>query len=65
MSTWLDDLRRTNPALAADYALVGNQPATALRNMVKALTICSRFNTAEENARLAAAKRILRNRKVR
>ena len=62
MSTWLDDLKKKNPALAADYALVGNQPRTAIRNMVRALEMCSALNTPEENARLAAAKRILKAR---
>jgi hypothetical protein len=67
MSTWLDDLKKKNPGLAADYALVGNQSGTALRNMVKALSMFGgTMNTAEESARLAAAKRILKaqNRKV-
>jgi hypothetical protein len=63
MSTWLDDLKKSNPALAADYALVGNQDRTCLRNMVRALELCPYLNTTEENARLAAAKRILRARK--
>ena len=37
MSTLINDLKRNNPALAADYLIVGNQPDWALKNMVKAL----------------------------
>lgn len=60
MSTWLQDLKTKNPKLAADYELVGNQDRVSLRNMVKALSFLGAFNTPEDNARLAAAKRILR-----
>lgn len=65
MSTYLQDLKKTNPQLAADYELVGNQSTGALRNMVKALSLpISQFmNTPEDNKRLAAAKRILKSRK--
>ena len=58
---FLDDLRATNPALAEAYALVGNQPLWALRAMVRALGFHAWSNTAEDCARLAAAKYILRN----
>lgn len=60
MSTWLDDLKKSDPALAADYRVAGNQSTQMLRNMVKALKIHSWLNTPEENARLEAAQRILR-----
>jgi hypothetical protein len=61
MSTFLSDLQKTNPALAADYALVGNQDETSLRNMIRALSlpISAFMNTQKEENRLAAAKRIL------
>ena len=42
-------------------ALVGNNSGVMLRNMVKALSILPWFNTDEENARLAAAKRLIAN----
>lgn len=61
MSTWLDDLKKSNPTLAADYAIVGNQSRDDLKAMVKALTSFGGFfNTEEDKKRLAAAKRILR-----
>lgn len=41
--------------------IVGNQPKWALRNMVKALSMMSVLNTAEENERLVAGKMVLRN----
>ena len=62
MTTWIEDLKKTNPELAKDYALVGNQNAVFLRNMVRALEMFGGFfNSEEDNARLAAAKRILRH----
>jgi hypothetical protein len=63
MSTWINDLKRDNPALADDYLIVGNQPDWAIKNMVKALSWCELLNSPEEAARLAAAKRILKRRK--
>ncbi len=60
MSTWYDDLKKKDPALAADYAIVGNEDRTSLRNMIKALSLLPMLNSEEENLRLAAAKRILR-----
>ena len=60
MSTWLQDIEKINPALAADYRICGNQGGVALRNMVKALQLFPFMNTPAENERLAAAKRILR-----
>lgn len=62
MSTWLEDLKKTNPKLAADYKIVGNQDKNSLRGMIKALSLFSALNTPDENARLAAAKRILYSR---
>ena len=60
MSTYLSELRKTDPAAAADWALVGNQSKAALKMMVKALKIAPWLNTAEDKARLAAAQRILK-----
>ena len=60
MSTWLDDLKKNNPALAADYVLVGNQSKDNLKKMVKALKMHSWLNTQDDNNRLAAAQRILK-----
>ena len=59
MSTWIDDLKKRDPALAEDYGLVGTCPNWALKNMIAALSMHYWNNTPEENARLAAAKRIL------
>ena len=66
MSTWYTDLKKNNPALAADYALVGNQDSHSLRQMVRALSlpISTFMNTEEDYARLAAAKRILKSRRA-
>jgi hypothetical protein len=60
MGTWYEDLKKSDPALAADYAITGQQPVWALKNMVKALSLMPILNTPEQNARLAAARRILR-----
>ncbi len=59
--TWLQDLERDHPELARAYKVVGNQPKWALRNMVKALGLCSIFNTEDDDARLIAAKYILKH----
>lgn len=59
MSTWLDDLKKQNPALAADYRLTGNQSIDTLRKMIRALESLPAYNTPQENDRLAAAKRIV------
>jgi hypothetical protein len=61
MSTWLNDIRRKNPALANAYAIAGIQPVWALRAMVKALSMHAWLNTPEDNARLSAARFIIRN----
>jgi len=58
-STWLSDMKKANPALAKAYAIVGNQPRFALRNMVKALSLHPLLNTEEDSERLKAAKFIL------
>jgi hypothetical protein len=60
MSTWIEDLKKKNPSLAADYAVVGNQSSHSLRNMVRALSTFTYLNTPEDERRLAAAKRILK-----
>ena len=57
MSTYLDDL---SPALRAAYKLTGNQSNQHLRNMVKALQLFPALNTPDDDARLEAAKFILR-----
>lgn len=62
MGTYLDDLKRNNPAKYADLRIAGNSDRTALKNMVKALQILPGLNTPADDARLAAAKRLLRNR---
>lgn len=62
MSTWLQDLKKSNPKLAEAYAITGNQDYTSLRNMVKALKMLTSFNTEEDNKRLQAAEYILNNR---
>lgn len=61
MSTWLQNLKRSNPSLAADYAITGNQSKDDLRRMVKALSLMPSLNTDDDNKRLAAAKRILKS----
>lgn len=43
--------------------IAGNQPTWALKNMVRALSLHSWLNDAEDNQRLAAAKVILKARK--
>ena len=61
--TWREELRRKDPALARDYDIAGwGQNAGHLRNMVRALKMMRAMNTDEEEARLAAAQRILRKR---
>jgi hypothetical protein len=62
MSTWLDDLTKTDPKLAAAYRVVGNQDRICLRNMVRALSSMPMLNTADDDARLVAAKYILNRR---
>lgn len=59
MSTWLDDLKRTDPKLAHAYSVVGNQDQTCLLNMVAALSSLTILNTREDNLRLQAARYIL------
>ena len=44
--------------------IVGNQPTTALRNMVRALNTLTWFNTDEDWMRLQAAEIVLNNRYV-
>ena len=62
MSTYYEDLKANNPAKYADVRIAGNQDKIALKNMIRALTILPMLNTAEDNIRLVAAKRLLRNR---
>lgn len=63
MSTWLSDLRKSNPNLAADYAITGNQSDDNLRRMIKALCMLPGLNDAQDTTRLEAAKRILAHKK--
>lgn len=60
MGTWVDDLKAKNPALAADYAIAGFQSIANLKRMVRALSVLNYLNTKADEARLAAAKRIIR-----
>ena len=60
MSTWLQDIEARDPKLADAWRIVGNQPRSCLRNMVRALKMMPALNTPEDEKRLAAAQRILR-----
>lgn len=62
MGTYYQDLAKNNPAKFADLKIAGNSDKTALKNMVRALQILPGLNTPADDARLAAAKRLLRNR---
>lgn len=65
MSTWIDDLKRTDPKLAEAYGVVGNQDRQSLRSMVRALTLFmnTRPISVEDRKRLQAARYILRHTK--
>lgn len=43
--------------------IVGNQPAWALQNMVKALQMLPWLNTADDELRLKAARMVLKDRR--
>ncbi len=43
------------------WAIVGNQPTWAIRNMIRALTMMPALNTQEEQVRLVAARICIRN----
>lgn len=60
MSTWIDDIK--DPELKKAYQLVGNQDTVCLKNMVKALSMCTFLNTKEDGERLRAARLILKSR---
>jgi hypothetical protein len=62
MGTYYQDLAKNNPAKFADLKIAGNSDKVALKNMVRALSILPGLNTPEDEIRLAAAKRLLRNR---
>lgn len=49
--------------LAEAKKVVGNQPRWALKNMVVALELLPLLNTLEDDARLEAAKIVLRGKK--
>lgn len=42
------------------WAIVGNEPKWALKNMIRALSMMSLLNTEEENLRLHAARLALK-----
>jgi hypothetical protein len=63
MSTWIDDLKEKDPQLYADQKLAGFQSEWALHNMVAALEMLPFLNSPAENARLEAAKRVLKRKK--
>jgi hypothetical protein len=62
MGTYYEDLKKNNPAKYADLRIAGNSDKFALKMMVKALSVLPMLNTPEDEIRLAAAKRLLRNR---
>jgi len=62
MSTYYEDLKKNNPDKYADLRIAGNSDKFALKNMVKALQCLPGLNTPADELRLAAAKRLLRNR---
>lgn len=59
MSTYLQDLERSDPELARAWRIVGNQPRPCLANMVRALGMHAWQNDDDDKLRLAAAKLIL------
>jgi len=46
------------------WSIVGNQPKSAIKNMVKALSMMKALNTSEENRRLEAGKICLKTTKM-
>ncbi len=60
-STWKTDLKKKNPKKFADYQIAGTIDKMWLRKIVKALSMMSLMNTPEETKRLAAAKRLLKD----
>ncbi len=64
MSTYLQDLKKANPAKYADRILAGcnHENGGSIYNLIEALSTCSWLNTPEDDKRLAAAKRLMRNR---
>ena len=64
MSTYLQDLKKKDPEAYEKRVIVGASVGTVpFNNMIKALKVMSRLNTAEENKRLEAALWMRRNRK--
>jgi len=61
MSTYYEDLKKNNPKKYADLRIAGNSDKTALKNMIRALSILRGLNTPADEVRLASAKRLLRN----
>jgi len=47
------------------WSIVGNQPRWAIKNMVKALSMCDAINTEEEELRLHAARIRLKHKNPR
>ena len=62
MSTYYEDLKKNNPAKYSDRKIAGSSDRDCLKRMVKALQCLPGLNTPEDEIRLAAAKRLLRNR---
>jgi len=63
MGTYYDDLKINNPKKYADLVLAGGgSNKVVLKNMVRALSMLPYLNTPQDELRLAAAKRLLRNR---
>ena len=62
MSSYVEDLKKSNPAKYADYVIAGGNSGVALKNMIRALSILPGLNSEADDLRLAAAKRLLKNR---
>ena len=62
MGSYYQDLKISNPKKYADLQVAGNSDKVALKNMIRALSILAGLNSAADDLRLAAAKRLLKNR---
>lgn len=61
MSNYYEDLKINNPAKYADLRIAGNSDKVALKNMIRALSILPGLNSDADDLRLAASKRLLKN----
>ena len=59
MATRPQDMEQKDPNLVAAYKVIGNQNRDQLQAMVKALSLHTWLNTAEDKRQLAAAQYIL------